>query len=172
MKKLLWVLALVASLNLSADEPKPAASPLTAVESLVGGVWVAQMEPAKDSHAALLLELRFAWTDNHQSVRFASAWVRGDKRKAYTDGFYAWNAAKQKLAIFYTDAGGNLTEGLITPEGDVLVNDLVSTAPDGKAEPIQVRLTKDGPDAFTNAIFLQKDGAWAPFVTVRYERQK
>lgn len=172
MKTLLWLVALFVSVSLSADEPKPAAaSPLAAVESLVGGLWVAQMPVPKDQ-PPLALELRFAWTENHQSIRFESAWVRGDKRKAYTDGFYAWNAAKQKLAIFYTDAGGNLTEGLITPEGDVLVNDLVSTAPDGKTEPIQVRLTKDGPDAFTNAIFLQKDGAWAPFVSVRYERKR
>ena len=172
MKKILWMVALLVAGSLWADEAKSApASPFAAVESLVGGVWVAPMPGPKDQ-PPLSLELRFAWTENRQSIRFESAWVRGDKRKAYTDGFYAWNAAKQKLAIFYTDAGGSLTEGLITPDGDALVNDLVSTAPDGKAELIQVRLTKNGPDAFTNAIFLQKDGVWTPFVTVRYERKK
>lgn len=129
------------------------------------------MEPAKDAVSALTLELRFAWTDNHQSIGFASAWVRGEKRRAYTDGFYAWNAAKQKVAIYYTDGGGNLVEGLITRDGEAFVNDLTSTGPDGKTDLIQVRLTKDGTDAFTNAVFLQKDGAWTPFVSVRYERK-
>ena len=171
MKRFLWIAALLVSSSLFAADAKPAPSPLEPLASLVGGVWVAQMEPAKDAVPALTLELRFAWTDNHQSIGFASAWVRGEKRKAYTDGFYAWNAAQQKIAIVYTDAGGSLVEGLITRDGEALVNDLTSTGPDGKTDLIQVKLTKDGPDAFTNAIFLRKDGAWAPFVTVRYERK-
>jgi hypothetical protein len=172
MKKILCFLMLFVTGSLCAADAQPAPdSPLAPLESLVGGVWVAQMPVPKDQ-PPVQLELRFAWADNHQAIRFSSAFVRGDKRKAYTDGFYAWNAAKQKIAIYYTDAGGNLTEGLITTEGGVFVNDLVATGPDGKAEPIQVKLTKDGADAFTNAIFLQKDGAWAPFITVRYERKQ
>lgn len=172
MKKLFSLAALFLAVAVFAEDAKPAAvSPLAPLESLVGGTWVAPM-PGPKEQAPLTLELQFAWTDNHQSIRFASAWVRGEKRKAYTDGFYAWNAAKQKLAIFYTDSGGNLVEGLITRDGEALVNDLVSTGPDGKTDPIQVRLTKEGTDVFTNAIFLQKDGAWSPFVTVRYERKK
>ena len=149
----------------------PSASPLAPVESLVGGLWVASLPSPKDQ-PPLQLEARFAWTENGKAIHFESTWVHGDKRKPYTDGFYAWNAAKQKIAIFYTDSGGSLVEGLITLDGGTLVNDLVSTEPDGKTTPIQVKLTKDGPDVFTNAIFLQKDGAWAPFVSVRYERKK
>jgi len=111
MKKILGLVMLGMALSLSAAEaPASAASPLTAVESLVGGRWLAQMPGPKDQ-PPLQLELRFVRAENGQAIRFESAWVRGDKRKAYTDGFYAWNGAKQKLAIVYTDSGGNLTEG-------------------------------------------------------------
>jgi hypothetical protein len=172
MKKILCFLMLFVTGSLCAADAQPVPdSPLAPLESLVGGVWVAQMPVPKDQ-APLQLELRFVWSDNHRTIRFASAFVRGGKRQPYTDGFYAWNGAKQKIAIFYADSGGSLTEGLITADGAGLVNDLVATGPDGKAEPIQVKLTKDGADAFTNAIFLQKDGAWAPFITVRYERKQ
>ncbi len=172
MKKLFWMVALFVAGSVLAEDTKPApVSPLAPLESLVGGTWIADV-PVPGDQPPLQLELHFTWAENHHAIRFASAWVRGEKRSPYTDGLYAWNAAKQKIAIFYTDFGGNLVEGLIAPDGASLVNDLVSTAPDGKTTPIQVRLTKDGPDAFTNAIFLQKDGAWTPFVSVRYERKK
>lgn len=172
MKHLLGCIALLVAASLFADGANPVVDlPLAPLESLVGGIWLASLPAPKDQPSAQI-ELRFQWAENKQAIRFESAFLRGDKRQPYTDGFYAWNAAKRKVAIFYTDSGGNLTEGLITSEGDTLVNDLVSIGPNGKAEPIQVRLTKDGTDAFTNAIFLQKDGTWMPFVTVRYERKK
>jgi len=172
MKKVVGLIALLLVGSLFAEDVKPtSASPFAPLESLVGGVWLASLPTPKDQ-PPVRIELRFVWAENKRAIRFESAFLRGDKRQPYTDGFYAWNAAKQKLAIYYTDSGGNLTEGLITPEGETLVNDLVSTGPEGKIEPIRVRLTKDAADAFTNAIFLQKDGAWASFVTVRYERKK
>lgn len=155
---------------LRADE-KPAPSPLAPVESLVGGLWVADV-PVPAGKTPLALEARFTRADNQRAILFSSAFVQGDKHSPYTQGFYAWNAAKQKLAITYTDSGGSLVEGLITDEAGVLVNDLVSTEPDGKRERIQVRLTKIGTDTFINAIFIEKDGALVPFVTVRYERRK
>jgi len=172
MKKLLGLVVLFLSGSVFAEEAAPAASsPLAPLESLVGGVWVATVPMPKDQ-VPLQIETRYVWADNHQAIRFGSTFLRGGKRLPYTDGFYAWNAEKRKIAIFYTDSGGGLVEGLITPEGEVLLNELVSTTADGGKLQIQARVTKDGPDAYTNAIFMQKDGGWAPFVTVRYERRK
>ena len=173
---LLSCLLLLAAVRLfAADAPAPGKkeSPLAPLASLVGGLWVGHdVAPAKEG-PALKIELRFAWAENRQAIRFDSSFVQGDKHAPYTSGLYGWNGGKGKIAIFYTDSSGSLTEGLITREGEnVFVNDLVVTEPGGKAYPVQVRLTKVDADTFDNAIFLQKDGAWAPLVTVRYERQK
>ncbi len=146
-----------------------AASPYAAVETFVGGVWVATLPPNKAGQA-VRLELRFAWSENHQGVRFDSAWVIGEKRAPYTSGQYAWDAAKKKLIMFYTDSGASLVEGPMTPDGNAFVHDLTATDKDGKVEPIRVKLTKAGADAFTNEIFTMKDGAMAKLVEVRYER--
>lgn len=157
--------------TLAAQEKAAApASPLEPLASLVGGVWVGALPPPK-SGPAMQIELRFEWAENKQAIRFDSSFVQGDKKRPYTSGMYGWNAAKGKITIYYMDSGGNLTEGDITLEDGVLVNELQSTDPKGQVTPIRVKLTKVGDHAFTNDIYLQKDGAWAPFVNVRYERK-
>jgi len=173
MKKILLFSILLLTVTVSATEGKSPApeSPLAPLASLVGGVWVGDVPVPKDA-APLKLEARFAWTENRQGVSFDSVFVRGDKRTPYTSGLYAWDGGRGKIVIFYVNNDGDLTEGVITPDHGALWNDLKVTESGGKAYPVQVRLTKAGADAFTNEIFLQKDGAWAPFVTVRYERQK
>jgi hypothetical protein len=172
MKKLLllsvlWCVATVRAIN---EKPEATEPPLAPLASLIGGLWVGDLPP--DGKMPMKIELRFAWAENKQAVRFDSAFVQGDKRSPYTSGMYVWSPAKGKIGIIYTDFSGSLTEGTITPEGGVLVNDLLVSHPDGKIDAVRVRLTKVGPDEFTNEIFVQKDGAWAPFVTVRYVRGK
>jgi len=151
-------------------KPKAAPSPYAALESFVGGRWVAALPADKDGNA-MRIELRFAWAENRQGVRFDSAFVSGEKRAPYTSGLYGWDGAKGKLVIFYMDSSGSLTEGPVTQEGDVLVHELTVTDKAGKLELVRVRLTKVSADVFTNDIFVQKDGAWAKVVAVRYERQ-
>jgi hypothetical protein len=173
MKKILLVSILLLAVTVSASEGKSPAdeSPLAPLASLVGGVWVGDVPVPKDA-APLKLEARFAWTENRQGVSFDSVFVRGDKRAPYTSGLYAWDGGKGKIMIFYVSNDGDLTEGVITPDHGALLNDLKVTEPSGKTYPVQVRLTMVGTDVFTNEIFVQKDGVWAPFVTVRYQRRK
>ncbi len=168
------VLCFMATLGWSSlaaqEKAAPPVSPLEPLASLVGGLWVGSLPPPK-SGPATQIELRFEWAENKQAIRFDSSFVQGEKRRAYTSGMYGWNAAKGKITIYYMDSSGSLTEGDITIEDGVLVNELQSTDAKGKVTPIRVKLTKIGDNAFTNDIYLQKDGAWAPFVNVRYERK-
>lgn len=173
MKQLLLSLALLLSLVARAADEKPAAaeSPLAPLASLTGGVWTGVV-PVPAGRPPMHIELRFEWAENKRAIRFESAFVSEGKKRPYTAGLYGWDGAKKKIVIFYMDSGGSLTTGDIALEDGVLVNELTSTEPSGKVTPIRVRLTKVGDDAFTNDIYLQKDGAWAPFVNVRYERRK
>jgi hypothetical protein len=172
MKKILLCCALLLSLTARAADEKPAAteSPLAPLASLVGGLWIGPV-PVPAGKPPMHIELRFEWAENQKAIRFESAFVSEGKKKPYTNGLYGWNGAKGKIVIFYMDSGGSLTEGEITPEDGALVNELTSTEPTGQVLPVRVKLTKIGDDAFTNDIYLKKDGAWAPFVNVRYERK-
>lgn len=155
----------------AADAPAASVvSPYAVMESFVGGTWVAKLPPQKDA-PPMRIEMRFAWNENKQGMRFDSIWFTGDKPAPYTSGIYAWNAAKRNLVIVYTDSGGSLTEGTVTPEGNVLAHELTVTNKDGSVDSVRVKLTKVGPDVFTNEIFVRKEGAWTKFVEVRYERR-
>lgn len=174
MKKIFLLLSLLLTVPLCAADPGSAekpVSPYAPIAWFIGGNWVATLPTQKDG-TTVKLELTFEWPANQQGLRFDSSFIVGGKRAPYSSGMYAWNAAKRKFTIFYTDSSGGLSEGDVTQEGDVFAHEFTATDKNGKVEPIRVRLTKVDADTFTNEIFVQKDGAWVKFVTARYERQK
>jgi hypothetical protein len=148
----------------------PAVSPYAAIKSLVGGTWTGILPQGPDGIAPTI-DLHFAWAENRHGVRFASTIVKGNRRVPYVSGMYAWNAAKQKLEIFYTDSTGSLTEGTVTQEGNSLIQELTESNSDGTIDSVRVRLTKVDDDVFTNEISLLADGNYAKIAEVRYERE-
>jgi hypothetical protein len=148
----------------------PALSPYAAIQSLVGGTWTGLL-PAGPDGVAPSIDLHFAWAENRKGVRFASTIVKGNRRFPYVSGMYAWNAAKHKLEMFYTDSSGSLTEGMVSVEGNALVHELTESNSDGSVDSVRVKLTKVDDDVFTNEIFLLADGTYAKIAEVRYERE-
>ncbi len=118
------------------------------------------------------IELRCEWAANHQGIRFDGAFVVDGKRAPYTSGIYGWNAAKKQLVFTYSDAEGNLIEGAVTIENGALVHDFTSTDLHGKIEKARAIITPRGADAYTNDIFVEKDGSLQKMVSVKYERAK
>ena len=55
--------------------------------------------------------------------------------------------------------------GFRRPGGDAALEGAARTAG------VRVRLTKTGAEVLTNEIFVEKDGLWAKFVEVRYDRR-
>ncbi len=157
-------------INIPAKAPAVPEIPLAPMTFLVGGLWKASPPPAANGAPVSNIELRVDWTNNHQSLRFESAWVRDGKTTPYTSGFYAWDGVKKQIIFIYTDGVGTLTQGAVTREGDALVHEITMTARDGKVSVARSRMTPKGPNAFTNEIFLQKDGAWSKLIGVTYER--
>ena len=175
MKKILLgsllVMAAGARAADSAATVAPAAPPpaSAALDWLAGGVWTAALPPDQKGNVTKI-ELTVTHPETRQGLRFDSAFVIGGQRRPYTSGMYAWNAAKQKFAIFYTDSSGSLSAGDVTPAEGVFVHEFTATDRAGKVENIRVRLTHDSATTFTNEIFVEQDGAWAKIVSVKYER--
>lgn len=164
-------LVALASCACAAGSAPATPPPIADLAGFVGGTWTGDLPPEKDG-PAMQIELRFAWTENRQSLHFESAFIRGGKHAPYTSGMYAWNAATGKFVIFYTDFSGSLVQGPVAREGDVLVHDLTIIDAAGKTDVAQVRLHRTAPDDFINTIFLRKNEAWEKFVEVHYHRTR
>ncbi len=168
--RILALLLLLGSpLALRAADAAPA-SPYAPIAWLAGGTWKAALPPRPDG-TTVGIELRVERPANGQGLRFDSSFLFGGKPSPYSSGMYAWDAAKKKFAIFYTDSHGALSAGDVTLEGGVLVHEMTVAEADGTISPVRVRMKQTAPDAYTSEIYVQKDGAWTLFVTVHYERQ-
>jgi len=119
--------------------PAPASASIAFLDSFVGGTWTAPLPPGKagDTRA---IELVFSHTPNHQGIHFESTLLSGARRIPYTSGFYAWNAAKGRFAMFYTDSVGGLVSGDAAVLDNALLHELTETNKDGTVDQIKVRL--------------------------------
>jgi len=150
--------------------PAPASASIAFLDSFVGGTWTAPLPPGKagDTRA---IELVFSHTPNHQGIHFESTLLSGARRIPYTSGFYAWNAAKGRFAMFYTDSVGGLVSGDAAVLDNALLHELTETNKDGTVDQIKVRLTRVEPDAFTNEIYLLQGPDYQRVASVRYTRR-
>ncbi len=150
--------------------PAPAPPAASFLDSFVGGVWTAPLPPGKagDSRA---IELVFTHAPNHQGIHFESTLVSGTRRIPYTSGLYAWNPARGRFTMVYTDSLGGLTSGEAAVLGSALLHELSETNKDGSIDQIKVRLTRVEPDAFTNEIFMLQGSDYRPIAAVRYTRR-
>jgi len=169
------ILSLVTLLPARATDPSPPPtaqakkSPFEPIAFLVGGVWRGELPPGPND-TPISIEMRAEWLLNHQGIGFNSTYVGNDSRMPYASGSYFWNAAKQRLVFFYSDNEGGLTEGTVTLEGNALWHDFTITNVRGKVDKARAIITALTPDAYSNEIMLEKNGAWQKVVTVRYER--
>ena len=150
---------------------QPAATGLASLGFLVGGTWRADLPPGADSRK-MGIEARFEWTQNHQGIRFDSAWLAGDKKYPYSSGVYLWNPQLKQVVISYSDAEGALTTGTVSRADQVFEHDLQVIDSSGKIEKVRAKLTYSGSGSYTNAIYRLKDGQWDKFVEVHYNKVK
>jgi hypothetical protein len=150
---------------------QPAATGLAALGFLVGGTWHGDLPPRPDGQKAGI-EARFEWTENHQGIRFDSAWLDGGKKYPYTSGIYLWNPQLKQIVITYGDAEGALTTGTVSVADEVFAHDLQIIYPSGQIEKVLAKLTRSGNDHYTNDVYRMKDGHWDKFVEVPYHKLK
>jgi len=172
MRNLLLTLLLAGPMMALAETTNsPSVTGLASLGFLVGGTWHGDLPPGPDGQKAGI-EAQFEWTQNHQGIRFDSAWLLGGKKYPYTSGVYLWNPQSRKILISYSDSEGALTTGTVNVADEVFVHDLQVIYSSGKTESVQTRLTHSGNEDFTNSIYRLKDGHWDQFVAVHYGKLK
>ena len=152
-----------------AEATPPTASPYAPITFLVGGVWRGELPTAPDGKK-MSIELRCDWAANHQGIHFDGTFLIDGKRAPYTSGSYNWDAAKRRIVFRYSDAEGNLTDGAVELENGALVHNFNIAKSDGSLEIARAVITPNGADAYTNDIFVTKDGSLQKMVSVQYKR--
>lgn len=145
-------------------------SKLAPLTFLVGD-WRGEL-PARPNAQKVTVESKFDWTANHQGIRFESTWLIGDKHYPYTSGLYVWDPEKNRPMITYTDAEGTLTTGFVEMTGDVYQHELRVVDARGKAKSVRATLAHTDENAYTNTIYIMKDGKWDKFAEVRYVKSQ
>lgn len=147
-------------------------TPLAPITFWAGATWRGQLPPPPEGGSAPTLETTFTWMENGRVLRFDTVAMVGDRRRPYVSGIYTWHPGRGMIVFHYADVGGALTDGAVTVEDGVLAHEFTVTDATRATTSYRARITRDGNDAYWNEIFHLEDGAWKPFVKVRYERVK
>lgn len=160
------LLAVTSSAQENTSAAKP--SPLTPVAWLVGGTWVTDIKNPQ-SGAVTHVENNITWAPNHQAIDFLTKF----NGHPHYNGFYAYNAATKTIGFYYTSSAGELTIGTATldPDGKTLRQDFDLTQADGQIEHVRSTVVRDGDNAYSFTVFLQKNGEWSPEFKIHYERK-
>lgn len=163
----LTVTLLAPIFSYAADSTSSESSPLAPLASLTTHEWDAQL-PDRDGKK-VSIHARFTWSANKQAILISNQFVVDGKPKPYIDGLYVWNPEKKVIVFTYVGAEGNLSEGTVARESDVLVHKFREVqAKDGEAGEYVARVTLHGESGWDNAIFARQGDALTPIVQVQY----
>jgi hypothetical protein len=164
----------LSAIGLAADSvpgPNPA-SPLAPLAFFTTHEWTAKLPDGPDGRK-VSIHARFAWAENHQSIRISNQFIMNGKAMPYIDGLYVWNPQKRAIVCWYADAEGNLSEGTVTVSEGKLVHEFQEIHGDGKVESFVARVTPLADETgWDNEILARKGDGLVPVVKVQYLADK
>lgn len=152
-----------------ADGP-PAGDPLAALAWFVGGTWVSEIK--SPDGRALRVETNFHWAGHGRALKYVVHFHGAERAVPQYEGMYFWHPGKKHVAMVQVDRSGNLTESVITVEGETVTQENQATAADGTTRPQRVTVTRRGEDAFEFKASVQREGEWVEAVALTYERRR
>lgn len=156
--------------TMAAESSAAESNPIEEQLGWIAGTWVAEARNGPDGNP-LRVELVCRWGLNHRVIEFNTTFVSGGKAVPTYDGIYAWHPIRKKLAFWYTDREGNLTDGEATVDGNRLLQEFRVSKVDGTSNEFRSTIQRQGPDAYDWSVSGQKDGAWVVLVALKYKRQ-
>jgi hypothetical protein len=141
---------------------------IAALAWLVGGVWTA--DASSPSGAKTRIETRYQWADNSAYVRFTTHFVSDKGTLKNYDGSFFWNPEQSSLAMWYTDAAGEITQGPVTVTADTMLMSFRASDFDGKIADMRVTVTRKNSDWYTWRLEERQSNAWKPLLPLEYRR--
>ena len=168
----LALFALVARPALSQHAPDGAATqptkPISVLAWVVGGVWIADAPSPTDPTTKI--ETRYQWADNSAYLRFTTHFVSDKGTLRNYDGSFFWNPSQVTLAMWYMDAGGDITQGPVTIVADTMLMTFRASDFDGKLADMRVTVTRMSPNRYTWLLEKKQPDAWKTLLALEYKR--
>ena len=161
-----------------ADKPAPAATPAPATPAprpmadlawLVDGVWVA--DATKLGPGMLRIETRYRWSDNGAFIRFNTHFVTEKTALKTYDGNFWWDPATKGFAMWYVNAGNEITSGPVTRAGDDFTLDFHGPDMAGKPADLRVLMRRVNPDLYHWSLAEKVGETWKPLLALDYARK-
>ena len=121
----------------AADSPKTAASPLEAIQWLVGD-WHAVAKAPDGS--VTQIDNHIYWSDTHTAIFFLTKF----NGQPHYSGMYAYDPARKQIGFWYVDSEGQFSQGTATPHDMQLVQNFEISKLDGTTS-ILKSLVQRGP---------------------------
>ena len=147
---------------------QPAENPLEKFSWLVGGKWVAEIKTAKGE--PLAVEMACEWTIHKKALKYAVVFKTNEEVVPQYEGMYWWNPARKGINLLQIDRTGNVTESLVTIEGDKWTQKNKLTRLDGTQQEQRAIFVRENEDTFSFKAFIPKGDDWVEAVGFKYKR--
>jgi hypothetical protein len=161
------ILAMTSSSG-QAQTAKPQEKPIRAIGWLAGGVWTA--DASKLGPGMQRIETRYEWADNGSYLHFTTHFVFDKGTLKNYDGNFFWDPQKNALTMWYMDANGGITQGLMDWSADVLRITWRGPDFDGKVADLKVEVTRKSDDHYHWAAFEKEGDTWKEVAALEYVR--
>jgi hypothetical protein len=144
-------------------------NPVKAMAWVVGGTWIA--DTSNLGPGMQRIETRYDWSDNGSYIRFTTHFVSDKGTLKNYDGSFFYDPTGKTLSMWYMDAGGSITQGPMTIEGDHW--QMAFRGPDfaGKIADLQVDVLRKSNDLYHWSVS-EKDGdTWKKLLELDYARK-
>jgi hypothetical protein len=147
---------------------EPAENPLEKLSWLVGGKWVADIKSPKGEPRTV--ETTMEWTGHKKALKYAVVFMSKEGAAPQYEGMYWWNPTKKGISLLQIDRAGNVTEALVTIEGDKWTQQNTLTRLDGTKQEQRAQFVRENEDTFSFKAFVPKGAEWVEAIGFKYRR--
>jgi hypothetical protein len=167
-KLVTFILIISTAIVIPAQQPAPT-KPITSLAWLVGGTWTA--DASNLAPGMQRIETRYTWSDNGSYIRFTTHFVATQGTLKNYDGSFFYDPAGKTLSMWYMDAGGAITQGPVTIQGDLWQMSFHGPDFEGKPADLQVNVLRKSNDLYHWSVS-EKDGdPWKKLLELDYARK-
>src|SRR5262249_46073076 len=118
----------------------------------------------------LTVEMTVDWTGHKQALKYAIVFKTRDGTVPQYEGIYFWNPAKKEINLLQIDRAGNVTEAVLTIDGDKFSQRNTLTRVDGTKQEQRAQLVRENDNLFSFKAFIPKGDEWVEAVGFKYRR--
>jgi hypothetical protein len=151
-----------------AQQPTPTKA-ITPLAWLVGGTWTA--DASNLAPGMQRIETRYTWSDNGSYIRFTTHFVSDKGTLKNYDGNFFYDPTGKTLAMWYMDAGGAITQGPMTIQGDLWQMSFHGPDFEGKPADLQVNVLRKSNDLYHWSASEKGGDTWKKLLELDYARK-